>query len=83
MSIFFDAEGNANQTPIPPRPPLIRIPIYRLLILDSFNGHIDLRCMRYCLSFDILIVRFPSHSTHLMQPLDVGVFNPSKSGIKR
>lgn len=52
--------------------------IWRLLSVDGFQGHIGLKCAQYCLKFDILLVKFPPHSTHMMQSLDVGVFQSLK-----
>ncbi|KAK1238254.1 hypothetical protein MKX08_002833 [Trichoderma sp. CBMAI-0020] len=52
--------------------------IYRLLVIDGFTGHTGLNFIKYCIKFDILLAVFPSHSTHILQPLDVGVFQPLK-----
>lgn len=52
--------------------------IYRLLVIDGFTGHTGLDFIEYCIKFDILVAVFPSHSTHILQPLDVGVFQPLK-----
>jgi hypothetical protein len=48
--------------------------IWRLLVIDGFTGKTSLEFMKYCLRFDIEIFVLPPHSTHLTQPLDVGVF---------
>ncbi|EXU94468.1 DDE superfamily endonuclease [Metarhizium robertsii] len=61
------------------RPPVDRPDeekIYRLLVVDGFTGHTTLAFAEYCIKFDIIIAILPPHSTHLMQPLDVGVFQP-------
>lgn len=52
--------------------------IWRWLILDGFAGHLSMEIIDYCLRFDIQIVTLPAHSTHLMQPMDVGVFSHLK-----
>ena len=52
--------------------------IYRLLVIDGFTGHTTLDFIEYCIKFDIIVAVFPSHSTHILQPLDVGVFQPLK-----
>lgn len=52
--------------------------IYRLLILDSFSGHHNLELYEYCLMFDIILVFLPPHSSHFLQPMDVGVFQHIK-----
>ena len=51
----------------------------RVLIIDGFTGHSRLDFIEYCIMFDILLVIFPPYSTHTLQPLDVGVFQPLKS----
>ena len=48
----------------------------RLLILDGHGSHITYEFARYCDEHDILLLCLPSHSTHLLQPLDVGLFSP-------
>ncbi|KJZ67993.1 hypothetical protein HIM_09030 [Hirsutella minnesotensis 3608] len=52
--------------------------IFRLLVVDGFTGHTTLEFAEYCIKFDIIIAILPPHSTHIMQPLDVGVFQPLK-----
>jgi len=47
----------------------------RLLILDGYRSHITLEFCQYCLDH-ILLLCFPPHATHLLQPLDVGLFAP-------
>lgn len=48
--------------------------IYRLLLLDGFTGHGSFALREYCVKFNIIIAPLPPHSTHIMQPMDVGVF---------
>ena len=49
---------------------------YRLLILDGHGSHVNIEFIEYCLSTQIIVYCLPSHSTHLLQPLDVGLFSP-------
>lgn len=56
--------------------------IWRWLILDGFSGHFTIEIVDYCLRFDIELVFLPSHSTHLMQPMDVGVFSHFKRELQ-
>ena len=51
---------------------------YRLLIFDGFESHTDFPFIRWCELHDIIPYVLPSHSTHLLQPLDVGCFQPLK-----
>jgi hypothetical protein len=49
---------------------------YRLLILDGHKSHCTYHFCVYGADHKILIVCLPSHTTHAMQPCDVGVFGP-------
>jgi hypothetical protein len=49
---------------------------YRLLILDGHSSHLTLEFLDYARDHKIEILCFPPHSTHLLQPLDVGIFGP-------
>jgi hypothetical protein len=47
---------------------------YRLLILDGHSSHLTPLFDQHCAANDIITVCMPPHSSHLLQPLDVGVF---------
>ena len=49
---------------------------WRLLLLDRHGSHYTLRFLDWCRSNRILVVIFPPHSTHRLQPLDVSLFRP-------
>ncbi|KXX82291.1 Pogo transposable element with ZNF domain [Madurella mycetomatis] len=49
---------------------------YRLLILDGHASHVSPQFVEYCVSHDIVPLCLPPHSTHELQPLDVGIFGP-------
>lgn len=49
---------------------------YRLLIIDGHDSHITLEFVKYCDEANIKPYCLPPHSTHLLQPLDVGLFFP-------
>src|SRR5271169_1719924 len=51
---------------------------YRLLICDGHDSHITAEFIAHCIDNDILLMILPPHSSHLTQPLDVGVFGPLK-----
>lgn len=57
--------------------------IYRLLAIDGFSGHISFDLIDYCHSFDIVLCFLPPHSSHRLQPMDVGVFQPLKIAHQR
>ena len=48
----------------------------RLLILDEHESHISWAFIRHCWDHNIIPLCLPAHSTHLLQPLDVGLFSP-------
>ena len=51
---------------------------YRLLIIDGHASHLSPEFESFCMQHKIIIVCMPSHSSHLLQPLDVGCFGPLK-----
>jgi hypothetical protein len=57
--------------------------IYRLLIIDGFTGHTAFHFVNYCIMFDIVFCTLPPHSTHILQPLDVGVFQFLKNAHQK
>lgn len=55
----------------------------RLLVLDGHGSHITAAVIRFCMDHNILIVLLPPHSSHLTQPLDVGIFSPLKTAMSK
>lgn len=49
---------------------------YRLLILDGHNSHCTYQFCSFAEKNKIIILCLPSHTTHVLQPCDVGVFGP-------
>lgn len=49
---------------------------YRLLIMDGHSSHCSLESVEYCAAHQIIALCLPPHSTHELQPLDVGIFGP-------
>jgi hypothetical protein len=52
---------------------------YRLLILDGHESHISVQFQQYCQDNGIITLFMPPHSSHILQPLDVGCFSPLKA----
>jgi hypothetical protein len=52
---------------------------YRLLILDGHGSHITPEFDNYCTENRIVTIYMPSHTSHLLQPLDVGCFGAFKT----
>ena len=53
-----------------------------LLILDGHANHMSLYTLYFAKQNGILMYCLPSHSSHLMQPLDVSVFHPFKESYR-
>jgi hypothetical protein len=49
---------------------------WRLLILDGHGSHVTMDFIDYCYQNKILLIIYPPHSTHTLQPLDVVLFKP-------
>jgi hypothetical protein len=47
---------------------------YRLLVLDGHGSHLSMDFINYCDQNKILLMIYPPHSTHTLQPLDVVMF---------
>ena len=54
----------------------------RILISDGFGTHESLEIMQYCYEHNIILCRLPSHTSHKLQPCDVGVFGPLKTAYR-
>ncbi|KAL2019063.1 hypothetical protein VTK56DRAFT_10094 [Thermocarpiscus australiensis] len=57
--------------------------IYRLLILDGHKSHHSTEFELCCQESKIITLCMPPHSSHLLQPLDVGCFGPLKQAYGR
>lgn len=53
----------------------------RLLLLDGHGSHLTARFIAFCLDKNIDLVVLPPHTSHILQPLDVGVFSPLKRAL--
>ncbi|KAM0709946.1 hypothetical protein Q7P35_002308 [Cladosporium inversicolor] len=53
----------------------------RLLLLDGHGSHLTARFIAFCLDRNIDLVVLPPHTSHVLQPLDVGVFSPLKRAL--
>ena len=56
---------------------------YRLLILDGHESHHSTEFELHCQQNNIITLCMPPHSSHLLQPLDVGCFGPLKQAYGR
>ena len=51
---------------------------YRMLILDGHSSHATAEFDHFCTEKNIIPLYMPPHSSHILQPLDVGCFSPLK-----
>jgi hypothetical protein len=51
---------------------------YRILICDRYGSHMTYEFVKFCEDHNTLLAFLPPHSSHLLQPLDNGVFNVFK-----
>jgi len=52
--------------------------VYRLLVLDGHESHHSVDFEDFCKANNIVTLCMPPHSSHFLQPLDVGCFSPLK-----
>ena len=48
----------------------------RLLIVDGHSSHVNMKFIDLCDSLNIILLILPPHSTHRLQPLNIGLFKP-------
>ena len=53
----------------------------RILILDGHGSHITDDFIAHVMQNNIMLLRLPSHSSHLLQPLDIALFRPLKTRV--
>jgi hypothetical protein len=51
------------------------------MIMDGHSSHITANLIAFCMSHLIDLLILPPHCSHLLQPLDVGVFSPLKCAL--
>lgn len=57
--------------------------VYRLLVLDGHESHHSSEFEKYCQAQKIITLCMPPHSSHFLQPLDVGCFGPLKASYSK
>ena len=50
-----------------------------LLVMDGHGSHVTIEVIEFARSNDIHLLCLPSHTSHILQPLDVGLFKSFKS----
>jgi len=54
-----------------------------LLIVDGHGSHVKAKFIAFCITHAIDLTVLPSHTSHITQPLDVGIFGPLKGAMAR
>ena len=54
-----------------------------VLFFDGHHSHISVSIVKYCQQYNVHLVLLPSNTTHVLQPLDVGVYGPLKQVWKK
>lgn len=50
-----------------------------LLLMDNHQSHISVEAINFCRENGIVLVTIPPHTSHKLQPLDVGLYSPLKT----
>lgn len=53
-----------------------------LLLMDNHDSHIAYNVVEYAKANHIILLTFPPHCSHRLQPLDVSVYGPFKNFVK-
>jgi len=56
---------------------------WRILVCDGHESHVTSGFLSHCIQHCILLLLLPPHTSHLLQPLDVGIFGPLKTAMSR
>lgn len=51
-----------------------------VMFLDGHKSHMTFYLSKFCSDHDIILISLPPNCTHVLQPLDVALFKPLKSG---
>src|ERR1700728_4644677 len=47
-----------------------------MLLFDGHASHVSIQAIKFALEKKIILLCLPPHTTHLLHPLDVGLFGP-------
>ena len=54
---------------------------YTLVMYDGATSHINVALVEWAREHKVILFVLPAHTSHLLQPLDVGCFGPFKSEL--
>ena len=53
-----------------------------MLLVDGHASYITTQAIQFCIDQKIILLCLPAHLTHILQPLDVGIFGPLAHAYK-
>jgi len=57
---------------------------HRMLVLDGHSSHVNnIEFIEYCIKMNIHLICLPGHTTHVLQPLDIGIFSPMGTSYRK
>ena len=54
-----------------------------MLLFDGHGSHLTRQVVSFCKEHNIILLCLPSHSTHILQPCDVGAFLPLADAYRK
>jgi hypothetical protein len=88
---YSSSSSSTSLTPrdcLPGSTPVAHLPIrqvtqYHVIMgFNCFGTHETLEALEFCFENNIILCRLPSHTSHKLQPCDVGVFAPLKAAYR-
>jgi hypothetical protein len=56
---------------------------YHLLLLDGHESNWNLEMVEFARQYNVIILQFPPHTSHILQPLDCNVFRRVKECLRK
>ena len=57
---------------------------HRMLVLDGHSSHVNnIEFIEHCIKMNIHLICLPGHTTHVLQPLDIGIFFPMGTSYRK
>ena len=75
-TVFLDWFKNLFLKEIPPERPVV-------LVFDGHGSHISLEIVKTARENGVIILKLPPNTTHVLKPLDVGVYGPAKTSWEK
>jgi len=55
-----------------------------MLVLDGHSSHVNnIEFIECCIKMNIHLICLPAHTTHVLQPLDIGIFSPMGNSYRK